>query len=95
MVVLRSSPVFGIYNASKFALEGFSEASAQEIEPSGIALTIVEPGSFRTNFAGSSFRTAKTRLKDYNPTAGAFQRPNEIYGWQVRGQPGKSSTGHY
>ncbi|SPM30570.1 SDR family NAD(P)-dependent oxidoreductase [Mycobacterium terramassiliense] len=44
----------GLYCASKFALEGFSDALASEIEPFGIHVTLVEPGLFATDFAGSS-----------------------------------------
>ena len=47
---------FGAYSAAKFALEGASEALAQELAPFGIKVLIVEPGAFRTGFAGSALR---------------------------------------
>ena len=65
---------FGIYNASKFALEGASEALAQEIQPLGLRLSIVEPGPFRTNFAGNQIPQAAQRLEDYDSTAGTFRQ---------------------
>ncbi len=64
---------FGIYNASKFALEGFSEALAQEVKPLGIGLTLVEPGPFRTNFAGRSLMRSEKQISDYQDTAGNFR----------------------
>jgi NAD(P)-dependent dehydrogenase (short-subunit alcohol dehydrogenase family) len=53
---------FGPYCASKFALEGWSEALSGELKPLGIKLTIVEPGSFRTEFAGDHNVRPEQRL---------------------------------
>lgn len=60
----------GYYNATKFAVEGLSEALAQEVAPLGIAVTVVEPGPFRTEFLGRSMKVAKAELPAYAETAG-------------------------
>ena len=66
---------WGIYNSTKFAVEGFSEALAKEVAPLGILVTIVEPGYFRTDFLdGSSLHTEATVIADYAETAGAMRR---------------------
>ncbi|MGV0788288.1 SDR family oxidoreductase [Mycolicibacterium sp. XJ2] len=54
----------GIYHASKWALEGFSQSLAQEVAPFGVHVTLIEPGGYSTDWAGSSSRRS-TPLPDY------------------------------
>src|SRR5258708_14876453 len=61
---LVASPGMGYYNATKFAVEGLSEALAAEGAPLGIRGTIIEPGPFRTDFLGRSGVVAKTGIAD-------------------------------
>jgi NAD(P)-dependent dehydrogenase (short-subunit alcohol dehydrogenase family) len=61
----------GYYCATKFAVEGFSEALHQEVGPLGIKVLLVEPSGFRTDWAGRSANEAKQTIEDYAPTAGA------------------------
>jgi NAD(P)-dependent dehydrogenase (short-subunit alcohol dehydrogenase family) len=79
---LRSFPSVGYYNATKFAVEGLSEALWQEVEPLGIKVMLVEPSGFRTDWAGRSANESKRQIDDYAATAGAWRS-------QVRATSGK------
>jgi len=69
-----AGPGIGFYNSTKFAVEGLSEALAAELAPLGIRVTIIEPGPFRTDFLGRSGVLAKTRIADYDGTAGNMRK---------------------
>jgi NAD(P)-dependent dehydrogenase (short-subunit alcohol dehydrogenase family) len=86
-----SMPGLSAYHAAKFAVEGFSESLAQEIKPLGIKLTIVEPGGFRTDWAGSSMGYA-TPLAAYRPITGAFRAFMESHNGQQPGDPKKAAA---
>jgi len=79
---LCSFPSVGYYNATKFAVEGLSEALWQEVEPLGIKVMLVEPSGFRTDWAGRSANESKRQIDDYIATAGAWRN-------QVRAISGK------
>lgn len=67
-------PSLGIYSGSKFALEGISETLALELKPLGIALTMIEPGGLRTDFATRSRIQSARRIEDYIGTVGQSRR---------------------
>jgi NAD(P)-dependent dehydrogenase (short-subunit alcohol dehydrogenase family) len=70
---ITAFPVVGIYHASKWALEGFSQSLAQEVAPFGVHVTLIEPGGFSTDWSGSSARHAAP-LADYDEARDAVQR---------------------
>ena len=64
-------PGSGYYAASKHAVEGWSDSLRAEVQPLGIGVTCVEPGPFRTDWAGRSLKQTPSRIADYAETAGA------------------------
>jgi NAD(P)-dependent dehydrogenase (short-subunit alcohol dehydrogenase family) len=83
-------PGFSGYHAAKFAVEGLSEALALEVKPLGIKVTIVEPGGFRTDFAGASMAFAKP-IEAYAPTVGAMRGYMEAHDGKQPGDPRKAA----
>ena len=67
---IKAFPALGHYNATKFAVEGLSEALWQEVEPLGIRVMLVEPSGFRTDWAGRSANESARQIDDYMATAG-------------------------
>jgi NAD(P)-dependent dehydrogenase (short-subunit alcohol dehydrogenase family) len=82
---LRAFPGVGFYNATKFAVDGFSEALSKEVEPLGIKVTIVAPSGFRTDWAGRSAKDTSIKIDDYETTAG--KNASDIRGYSGN-QPG-------
>ena len=62
-------PAVGYYNATKFAVDGFSDALSKETAPLGIKVTVVCPSGFRTDWAGRSANNSKIVIDDYKDTA--------------------------
>lgn len=84
---LRASPAIGYYNATKFAVVGFSEALSLETEPLGIHVTIVGPSGFRTDWAGRSANESPKVIPDYAETAGANRTSLRNYSGRQPGDP--------
>ena len=85
-------PALSFYNASKFAVEALSESLAQEVAPLGIRVLLVEPGPFRTDWAGRSADDAPQTIPDYEATAGARMRMIRGYSGQQPGDPERAAT---
>jgi len=79
------------YAAAKFGAEGFSEALSKEVGPLGVKVTILEPGGFRTDFAGSS-TDLSTGRPEYDSTVGATVRFQREYNGKQPGDPAKAAA---
>ncbi len=80
-------PGSGYYAASKHAVEGWSDALAVETAPLGIKVTCVEPGPFRTDWAGRSLKQTPNRIADYADTAGARLKSTADISGKQAGDP--------
>jgi len=84
---LASFAATGYYHATKYAVEGLSETLAAEVKPLGIDVLIVEPGPFRTNWAGASMKQSATVIDDYAATAGERRKQTEARSGNQAGDP--------
>ncbi|MET0504234.1 MAG: oxidoreductase [Luteibacter sp.] len=89
---LVAFPATGYYHASKFAVEGFSESLSMEVAPLGIKVTIVEPGRFRTDWAGRSLIESQTIIDDYAETAGKRREQARAYSGSQPGDPARGAA---
>lgn len=81
----------GYYAAVKSAIEGMSDSLRGELHPLGISVTIVEPGGFRTDFAGRSLQQTPTIIADYADTAGKRRKENDTADGTQPGEPMKAA----
>lgn len=89
---LSAFPGVSFYNATKFGVEDLSEALAQEVAPLGIKVLIVEPGPFRTDWAGRSANEVPATIADYDATAGARLRTIRGYSGKQPGDPERAAA---
>ena len=82
----------GYYHATKFAVEGLSESLSHELRPLGIAVTIVEPGAFRTDWAGRSMIESATIIDDYAQTAGKRRQATRSVSGNQPGDPARAAA---
>jgi len=84
---LTSFPSLGYYNATKYAVEGLSEALWQEVEPLGIKVMLVEPSGFRTDWAGRSANESPHHIDDYAATANLARKHLRAISGKQSGDP--------
>ncbi len=83
----NGNPSVAYYNATKFAVNGFSDALRKEVEPLGIKVLLVMPSGFRTDWAGRSANDAPATIEDYRETAGKFKEMIRGYSGKQPGDP--------
>jgi len=81
----------GYYSATKYAIEGMSDALSKEVEPLGIKVVVVEPGAFRTDFSGRSLTGTPNEIADYKETAGKRRKENDHTNGTEPGDPQKAA----
>jgi len=84
-------PGSGYYSATKHAIEGWSDALLAEVGPLGIKVTCVEPGPFRTDWAGRSLRQTPSRIADYAETAAARMKNTAAKSGTQAGDPARAA----
>jgi NAD(P)-dependent dehydrogenase (short-subunit alcohol dehydrogenase family) len=88
----RISPAgSGYYSASKAALEAMSASLRKEVGPLGITVTVVEPGGFRTDFAGRSLQQSRDAIADYADTAGRRRKEHDTVHGTQPGDPARAA----
>lgn len=85
-------PATGYYHATKYAVEGLSASLAAECAPLGIRVTAVEPGPFRTSWAGASLKQSAVRIADYDATAGERRKQTEARSGNQQGDPARAAA---
>lgn len=88
----RSPEGSGYYSAVKAALEALTLSLRKEVEPLGITAMVVEPGGFRTDFAGRSLTQSAVPLADYADTAGKRRKENDSAHGRQKGDPAKAAA---
>ena len=83
----KFTAALGQYNATKFGVEGLSEALRREVEPLGIQVMVVEPSGFRTDWAGRSAHESAQQIDDYSATAGKVRLAVRASSGQQPGDP--------
>ncbi|QJD94867.1 oxidoreductase [Mucilaginibacter robiniae] len=77
----------GFYHATKFAVEGLSESLSKEVGPLGIKVLLIEPGPFRTDWAGRSTSRTETQIADYQETVGTRMKTSLEGSGKQKGDP--------
>jgi NAD(P)-dependent dehydrogenase (short-subunit alcohol dehydrogenase family) len=88
---LVSFPTVGFYNATKYAVDGYSEALSKETAHLGIKVTVIAPSGFRTDWAGRSAQNSPIVIEDYAPTAGANKANIRGYSGNQPGDPERAA----
>lgn len=88
---LTTFPGISYYHGSKFALEGISESLGKEVAALGIRVTCIEPGAFRTDWAGRSMVRAPMHIPDYAAVMGPLRERRQGYSGRQAGDPAKAA----